>query len=204
MSLLVEDYTPVLKYAQGYYSKLPMIYELGDISAGIPRTTFLGVSRVQGEDGIIHQKQYADLDGDGDVDVDWWFLNKAYFGAEREFHFRILPNSSQPGGGTETGRLVTTADASYNYILSGVNYSGSSQKSLVIGRYNGPSTPFTTWAIFDKTTARTTLVSLTVSTPTPPASASATGTAGQIEWDTGFVYVCTATNTWKRAALSTW
>jgi hypothetical protein len=37
-----------------------------------------------------------------------------------------------------------------------------------------------------------------------PASASATGTAGTIAWDSSYIYVCTATNTWKRAALSTW
>lgn len=37
-----------------------------------------------------------------------------------------------------------------------------------------------------------------------PASAGATGTKGQIGWDTGYIYVCTATNTWKRAALATW
>jgi hypothetical protein len=37
-----------------------------------------------------------------------------------------------------------------------------------------------------------------------PASASATGNAGEICWDTDYVYVCVATNTWKRTALSTW
>lgn len=37
-----------------------------------------------------------------------------------------------------------------------------------------------------------------------PGSNSATGTAGQIAFDSGFVYVCVATNTWKRAALSSW
>ena len=37
-----------------------------------------------------------------------------------------------------------------------------------------------------------------------PASASATGTAGEIAWDANYIYVCTATDTWKRAALSTW
>ena len=39
---------------------------------------------------------------------------------------------------------------------------------------------------------------------TTPSSSSATGTAGQIAWDGNYVYVCTATNTWKRAALSSW
>ena len=39
-----------------------------------------------------------------------------------------------------------------------------------------------------------------------PASATASGTAGQIAYDdvNGFFYVATATNTWKRVALSTW
>ena len=37
-----------------------------------------------------------------------------------------------------------------------------------------------------------------------PASATATGIAGEIAWDADYIYVCTATNTWKRAALSTW
>ena len=37
-----------------------------------------------------------------------------------------------------------------------------------------------------------------------PASATASGTAGQIAYDADFFYVCVATNTWKRAALSSW
>lgn len=37
-----------------------------------------------------------------------------------------------------------------------------------------------------------------------PASASAAGVAGTITWDSSYVYVCTATNTWKRAAIATW
>ena len=37
-----------------------------------------------------------------------------------------------------------------------------------------------------------------------PASAAATGTVGQIAFDTGYIYICTATNTWKRVAIATW
>ena len=37
-----------------------------------------------------------------------------------------------------------------------------------------------------------------------PASASATGSEGQIAWDSSYIYVCTATNTWKRVAIATW
>ncbi len=44
---------------------------------------------------------------------------------------------------------------------------------------------------------------LNVSTSTP-SSASDTGTTGDIAWDSDYIYVCTATNTWKRTAISTW
>ena len=37
-----------------------------------------------------------------------------------------------------------------------------------------------------------------------PASASATGTTGTISWDASYIYVCTATDTWKRVAIATW
>jgi hypothetical protein len=39
---------------------------------------------------------------------------------------------------------------------------------------------------------------------TAPATASSSGTAGDIRYDADYIYVCTATNTWKRAALATW
>ena len=37
-----------------------------------------------------------------------------------------------------------------------------------------------------------------------PATASSNGIAGTIRYDSSYVYVCVANNTWKRAALSTW
>lgn len=37
-----------------------------------------------------------------------------------------------------------------------------------------------------------------------PASASATGTAGQISYDATHYYVCVATDTWMRGPLLTW
>jgi hypothetical protein len=37
-----------------------------------------------------------------------------------------------------------------------------------------------------------------------PSTATSTGTPGQIAADASWVYVCTATNTWKRAAIASW
>ena len=45
---------------------------------------------------------------------------------------------------------------------------------------------------------------LFATSPTVPATAGATGTTGEIAWDANYVYVCTATNTWKRAGIATW
>jgi len=46
---------------------------------------------------------------------------------------------------------------------------------------------------------------LRMSAPTlVPASASATGSEGQVAWDADYIYICTATDTWKRVAIATW
>jgi hypothetical protein len=37
-----------------------------------------------------------------------------------------------------------------------------------------------------------------------PSTAGATGNAGDICWDSSYIYVCVAANTWKRAAINTW
>jgi len=37
-----------------------------------------------------------------------------------------------------------------------------------------------------------------------PATPTSTGIVGQVAYDSTWFYVCTATNTWRRAALSTW
>lgn len=55
-------------------------------------------------------------------------------------------------------------------------------------------------------TARLDLASdiLRVRTAKTPASATAAGNAGDHCWDANYLYVCVATNTWKRTPLVTW
>ena len=43
-----------------------------------------------------------------------------------------------------------------------------------------------------------------IRTPRTPSSSTDTGNVGDICWDSGFIYICVAANTWKRAALSAW
>ena len=54
------------------------------------------------------------------------------------------------------------------------------------------------------TAANVTLGSRPILPTHTPASATAAGTAGEVAWDANYIYVCTATNTWKRVAISTW
>ena len=37
-----------------------------------------------------------------------------------------------------------------------------------------------------------------------PANSTSNGISGTIRFDTSYVYICVANNTWKRATLNTW
>jgi len=55
------------------------------------------------------------------------------------------------------------------------------------------------------TVANTAAVSnFKITASNPPANASSSGEAGTITWDSNYIYVCVATNTWKRVAIATW
>lgn len=45
---------------------------------------------------------------------------------------------------------------------------------------------------------------LRIRTAKTPATATEAGNAGEFCWDASYLYVCTATNQWRRSALATW
>lgn len=75
-----------------------------------------------------------------------------------------------------------------------VNLGGGSADDVTIGESTAAPGTFTTLRV------ETDLIAPT----STPASASATGAAGTITWDADYIYVCTATDTWKRVAIATW
>ena len=94
---------------------------------------------------------------------------------------------------TSNGLAVSGNAATYN---AGVNNGWLAHAGSGKLRWNATSvTIFATDFITPK---------LRLTTPPIPASATAAGTKGDIAYDSSFVYVCVATNTWRRAALSTW
>jgi hypothetical protein len=94
---------------------------------------------------------------------------------------------------------------------AGYYFTNKSDTLLIDNRHRGNEANATAQAliygIFDDDTADQKLTInglLNQSVSKTPATAAATGTAGDICWDADYIYVCTATDTWKRVAISTW
>lgn len=127
---------------------------------------------------------------------------------------------------TAVGTLAgSTINGNHNTIVGAI--AGSSiqtgSSNTLIGRYSGTATMSGTIVLSAGTTVRawcdntgkwgfgtnapTAALDLSgdsirVRTASTPASASDTGEAGTVKWDANYVYVCTAPNTWKAAALT--
>jgi len=114
---------------------------------------------------------------------------------------------------TTAGTVTTAAQPTITSVgtLTGLTSSGQIDCTLAT-----TSTSTTTGAIitaggigvaldsFFGALIATTSDTIRIATQKTPASATATGTKGDIVHDTNYIYVCTATDTWKRTAISTW
>jgi hypothetical protein len=89
-----------------------------------------------------------------------------------------------------------------NGVLTGAVYVNSTTQQVGIFT----TTPAATLDVNGNATIRGNLTltgtSLVITTPTTPASKTASGIAGQVSWDSSYIYICVATNTWKRVAIS--
>lgn len=99
------------------------------------------------------------------------------------------------------GTVVLPNGGSYNFAATGNAYTGTVDTAIkrnaagVLEVNNGTSGSYRDLI----------LRNLRMAAPTGvPVNASDAGTAGDIKWDANYVYICTAANTWKRAALATW
>jgi hypothetical protein len=88
-----------------------------------------------------------------------------------------------------------------NSILATLSATGGSLSSIIYDQYINAD------RLILSTGGQITFPDATTQTTAWPSSSgtkasSATGTLGQISWDANYIYVCTATNTWKRSPLT--
>lgn len=122
--------------------------------------------------------------------------------------YSVLPSGEQTfTGGTGT---LMTASLLYTALTFTVSGAGTNypQYPAPVARFTGAGVFRPPVLVVAMTATQVPLSlnpgsSVVISTQTP-ASAAASGTAGTIAWDSSYIYVCTAANTWKRVAIATW
>lgn len=98
--------------------------------------------------------------------------------------------------GTAWSDIFLASGAVVNFAASDVTVTHSTNTLAFAGASSG----YTFDAVVDVNASS----GLRLRTSQTPASASATGNAGTIAWDASYLYICTATNTWRRVAHATW
>lgn len=112
------------------------------------------------------------------------------------------------GGSGDNTQIVILGDGTYAGMYSPA-YSSSSTNIINFKDYNGNQRM--TLNMSSGSAGHLTLVGNVTGQKyyvsalnSAPSSASDTGTTGEIRFTSDYIFVCTATNTWKRIAISTW
>jgi len=92
------------------------------------------------------------------------------------------PTSVNIVDSTATGRAVLTA-----------TNAAAAATAIGLGTTNNVT--------FSNVTSTGTLI---IASPTVPAATNSTGVKGQIAFTNNFLYICVASNTWRRIQLGTW
>lgn len=125
------------------------------------------------------------------------------------YKFRVASSGNFGSGALTQGGFRTNGSAAESVLLNGSAYcvhsclrlSFEGQGDVQIGRSAAGVAEVNNGT---PGTRRDLGVRNLIQALTTPASAAATGVAGTITADADFVYVATATDTWKRVAIATW
>jgi len=115
-----------------------------------------------------------------------------------------------------TGLNKTIGQLSVDWQSGGSAYGlfANSNSNLAAAHFHNTASGDGAYALSDAATGLTaegvfglhaigTTSALKVNLNTAPATATASGTTGEVRITAGYIYVCTATNTWVRAAITT-
>jgi hypothetical protein len=161
------------------------VIELGTVSG----VTDLNISA--GEDGNINLKP----NGNGRVVID---------GSDAEDSIGILEVGDIVNSGTDALVLISSAGLEFSAGSEGIEWRAETDSVMETYIRVDPATG--NIELTPQGTGKVILESnvINIAESKTPASATAAGAAGDIAWDADYIYVCTATDTWKRVAISTW
>lgn len=138
-----------------------------------------------------------------------------------QYNYAMALGYAARAGAANTCAIGGTTTASVQVVINGttavgqldVNSNSASRIGLIVNGAASQSANLQEWrvnggaalaAIDAAGRIITAADTIRLATTKTPASAGATGTTGDVCWDASYIYVCTATNTWKRAAIATW
>ena len=115
-----------------------------------------------------------------------------------------LPNGTKLYAGYPTSpydpiTATLAADQVYLSTANGASWLGFEEHGYAGILVDGAEGSQAYWQ-FDNTKIMT--IPGTIKAPQTTKASNANGVAGEICWDLNYIYVCTSTNTWKRAALT--
>ena len=190
---------------------LPPIIEWWDPAGGLPEDPTVGDR--YGSDGTAEgwaEGYIYEWDGDEWVETEpeegfmlwdllgliFWIFFSGGWMEEGEYSYWSLENNQVGITGNKSGSfdLTTTGRGTFGDLIVDTNV-------LVVDNVNdrvGIGTTIPTAKIDINSDI------LRLRTAKTPASATAAGNAGDICWDANYLYIAVATNTWKRAAITTW
>ena len=112
-------------------------------------------------------------------------------------------NTTASGNGSHAEGFYTVATETYQHVEGLYNIVDTSGNLIHIIGNGGPGSRSNAFTVdVNGKIACSTLSVFGLNTA--PASATDTGTLGEIRITSGYVYVCVGTNTWVRSALTTW
>lgn len=171
-----------------------------------------------GDTYTSHQKPITDNTLDiGTSSLFWRYIYAHNFGdGTAIWSGNTLSGFDSISGTTLTdGTFIVTGGVITTGIWQGTNIDISDYTSLIAGTnislFSGPAgdtlgvdDAFLVNDTDDVTTGTLTMAGLIVTDTQTPSSTSSTGTTGTIAWDSSYIYVCVATNSWLRSSLAAW
>jgi hypothetical protein len=176
----------------GFTGNISVGFNASNIQGLIFDATVLTASQLLAADGVTTYvvEDFITTSGNSSIDGQLTITNNS--------PLILGPNSNNEINVSSNIFQISSNTANQNFVIS--TLAGSTLSSAFFINASG-----NTVGIFNSIPQTTLDVNGTFRiSSSAPASSSSPGVTGQIAWDSGYVYVCVATNTWKRAGLSTW